>query len=580
MDATTKQRKSPLRYIIPVIVLILAIILYFILRKPKFVRQTGTFPFIWNRDLNISVHNYLSRDPANHVLIVTGPYKTGKSRLLDILSKKIISNKGLPISVHVENTNTVEEVVDSIKISAIKSLSLLSEVLSPSEVQNLGSLSVIPKPNRTLFTDLSLSRAYHLIEDAADSLLTQPEDFLNLISRFNPIVKPYIFVYHADKLPKLKTIDGRKLGSHIFNVTYHRLLNRAQYSEFVPFVVELTNSLHSLKSKRLGEMFEFAFTAPIQNTLEKVHVTNRLFTSQEAAEIIKKFGGHGGSLAYVYEEMQTYESFEDSMKIVKEKIDYEMNKLMIKPDHPVWYQFCVSKGEVPWVNISKVRNNAKIVGKMIRSGYLAVNASKVVSVANPAVLEYICAHSKKVRHIETPKPKPIKKKPVKNVEQAIVNISNYVEENITETKPLIIINETIEEVNETIPANVTLDVNVTNQTIPIVENQTEVINVTTHNDTVIDNQTITVPNVTIDANISNQTISNETILPESNVTETINQTVVKEEVVNQTTELNQTNTNKTLDTNITTDANVTSVNQTQSNETSKLKKRSWFGRGK
>ena len=102
------------------------------------------------------------------------------------------------------------------------------------------------------------------------------------------------------------------------------------------------------------------------------------------------------------------------------------------------------------------------------------------------------------------------------VEQAIVNISNYVEENILETKSLI--NETTEEINEAVAPNITVESNITqsniNQTIK--DNETEVINLTVQSNSTIVNLTM----------IVNQTNENETIPEENAPTNALNQIVI------------------------------------------------------
>ena len=290
----------------------------------------------------------------------------------------------------------------------------------------------------------------------------------------------------------------------------------------------------------IQNLFLLLFTSKIENTMEQLNVYNKLFTVQEANYLIKRFGGHGGSLASIFEDMQTSYTINEASDMVLQKLNEQLKDKMTNPKHPVWYQICVSNGKVPWYNITNIKNNKKIIYKMLKTGYLYLDEYKNLNVANPSVLEYICMNSKKAK-FSTPKPKPKKNK--KKVIESIANVTLIEKEE-----------------NETLPVYSSLFINETKT------NQT--INETMKANEIVDIESINNANITINLNITNINETNNLKITNINEKNSLNITNINEKNSLIITSINETN--NLIITNINETANITNVyedNNAKKNET-------------
>ncbi|KAK8875351.1 hypothetical protein M9Y10_005516 [Tritrichomonas musculus] len=533
---------------------ILELCIWLLTKKKSFIRENGRMPFIWNHDLNTTVKNYLNTDPSNQILIVSGPYQSGKSRVLELIAENLIRTKRFPFIIRADQAATIEDLIDLTKINCLKTIDELSNQLTPVEIQKYGTLSIssLHRSNKrdhphftgtastsySRITSIGLANMYHYMETVANSLSVADKDpdlFFDLINRIDLVIKPYVLFFGFNNLRKKKNKNGVDLGSILYNHSFERFMRRSQYAEFVPYIIEIKDSnLFLNKTNKLifkSNQFVYAFTDQIENVIEEVSRKRSLFTQKEALYLQENFGGHGGSLSYVFHEMQVKRPIEESTETLNAKLKLQLSQIIKNTTDPVYYQICASKGskksgqvaegegEIKWHDIWPA--GRKLLKPLIKTGLLYSNTSKIVKPAHPGVYRYICSIAKKPSwSFKTPPPKKKKDAP-KHVREISVSNESYADENPIYSQSL---NERLKTA-----LNVTLNETDTNETTinktPLKVNETDVNQTTLEVNETASNKTVAV-NETVATNASNETTTvNETA---SNETTTVNETALNE----------------------------------------------------
>ena len=409
--------------------LIVAIFVHFVFfyRKKPFVREVGRFPFLWSKSTNATVKHYIRANPANHILLVAGPYRSGKSRLLETIAETLIQERNqLPIVVRADRAESVEELADQIKYDAIRALNALAPRLGYGEVKSLEGVSLTRAESSVEFGSEGLSRAAQLVGRAADALLgDEPERFFEFMAAMSVVVRPYVIVHGLEQMQRLTGRNGSVSGAVIVNRSLAHVLERRQYASFVPLSVEIKDTSLFLR-EQIGDAFQIAYTPELENPLEQVNVIRSLFTKEEAKELIHEFGGHYGSFEAVFEEMKMGTPIPSIVKSVNERLDKEIEAMMTNRTSEWWR----------WLNtirpVSKEILEVPEVRAMLERGYLWVNQTGHIFPASAPVKKRILA----LADGPTFNVKEFHKQEMEMLGRAFVNESSTeTDVNATETEP-------------------------------------------------------------------------------------------------------------------------------------------------
>ena len=362
---------------------ILLVYFVFFYRKKPFIRETGRFPFLWDRNTNMTVKHYLRANPANHILLVAGPYRSGKSRLLETVAEALLQEANLPIVVRADRAATLEDLVDQIKYDGIRALNALAPHLSQTQLKSLEAISLTSDESTVEFGSEGLSRVAQLLSRASDSLLAgNPQRFFEFMATLAVVVRPYVIVHGFEQFETLTDKNATVSGSTIVNLSLTHVLQRRQYATFVPLIVEIKDT-SIFVDHELDEAFQVAYTGELENPLEQVNVIRSLFTKEEAKELVHEFGGHYGSFETVFEEMKMGTPINGIVREINERLDQEIETLMTNRTSEWWR----------WLNtlrpISREVIGVPEVREMIRRGYLWVNRTGYLFCASGQVRKRI-----------------------------------------------------------------------------------------------------------------------------------------------------------------------------------------------
>ena len=98
------------------------VIYWIFFRRKPFVRIQGRIPYILPTNLNRTLTEYVKTAPSHYVLVLSGPYQSGKSRAMDIIAKSLKSNR-LIFKVDFESCDTPADVENVVSDAFMRSIS-------------------------------------------------------------------------------------------------------------------------------------------------------------------------------------------------------------------------------------------------------------------------------------------------------------------------------------------------------------------------------------------------------------------------------------------------------------------------
>ena len=113
---------------------LVAFIYYIITMRRTFVRYSGRLPYIWNDDFNLTLRQYINTAPTRNVLVLTGPYQSGKSRALNVMANDLAAARHLVVNCDLSTAKTPEDVISLFKIAIINGLTAVHPYLSSSQI--------------------------------------------------------------------------------------------------------------------------------------------------------------------------------------------------------------------------------------------------------------------------------------------------------------------------------------------------------------------------------------------------------------------------------------------------------------
>lgn len=503
-----KSSKSLIYWISGGSVLLLSIIIFFVFFWRKdFIRETGRFPYIYNYETNKTVNRYLETEVSNQILFVVGGKKSGKTRLLEVISEHLIQKRRLPIFIRFDAARTIEDFAESLKFQLIRTLNLISNYFTDFDFQIAQSLEIqsdskdyTPKFNRA-----GPARMYRILEDSIDKSLEtlDPNYLFDTVALFTPIFRPCILISSYELLKSLPNRNGTLVGETLYNNTIKRIFRSDQYVNYVPIITEIHDSSLLLN---ITEPYFTTFTDLIEDPVINMYETRKLFTQSEIQVFSREIGTHGGSLAIAFENLKYGIPCDVSAQTIKQEIIDDLQKIKLTFKTPVWPKLCQNKNPATAWSAKYVRELLPLIQK----GYLWIGKDREIKPSNGIVSNYICQKIKGMSFI-------------KDKHDLEMEERNTADEVIFEAP-----------VKTTEPAPDT----------KVFVNKTKV-NVTTINQTKINNSTQTINETVVINDIANATV----LISSTNTT------------VNSTIELNNSN---STDINATTNTTQTPVNNTKS----------------
>lgn len=385
--------------------------------RRTFQRHIGRIPYVWNPDFNKTLRQYINTAPTRNVMLITGPYQSGKSRALNIMAKDLAVNRRLVINCDLSTAKTPEDVISLFKIAVINGLSSVYPYLSSNQISKASNIFKAEKENEIQsdsniqnqpneFTSPTTAQNFTTNSTFSETSIEgtyEKDPFLGLLyvtfSRIlhNSLKHPYSFSEFFDYLENQKNYlrpvvfihrleNLQKSSPSLYSSFLSRLSRRPLYNDFVPIVCEIRDSSFRIDSKPIPSYLSFTDLKPLADPTKDLIVKNSVFSQIELRKIMNSFGGHGGSIERVFEDLKMGLSIDESIKKEQQAVESYIKDLL-KGDFPQpLYEICRLNGTAKIVNTTSL----KTLVPLFQSGHLYLNRGSIVQVAHNGVRNALC----------------------------------------------------------------------------------------------------------------------------------------------------------------------------------------------
>lgn len=383
LDTPSKLKRNTL--IGTGVFILLGFIYYVIFMRRTFQRFDYRIPYVWEKDFNRTFIHYLKTAPSRNVLLLAAPYQSGKSRAMDVMTDDLTYNGHLVINIDPTSATSTRELIKIIKMAVIKGMTTVRTQLSSSTKAHVGELFPQPyfKKQFSAF-DSSMAKAGNALFAILDNSTTNSQyisQFLDLLETLNPYLRPVIFIHNLQHI--------QKISPEIYDAAKARLSRRSDYLDFVPVVCEIRDSSFRMnQSYTLSSSFRIIDLPSLHDPSHRLVVTNKVLSSLELRKILDNFGGHGGIIERVYEDLRSGVEIEDAInKQMQLTKSFIRNTLGYKIPG-IAHHICAHDGFAPFdiQNISL----AEPLLPLIHTGHLFITENLTIRAAHKGVLKAMC----------------------------------------------------------------------------------------------------------------------------------------------------------------------------------------------
>lgn len=337
------QSKRNILLIVGVIFISFVLFYIFFLAK-VFIRRTEPLPYIWQTEYNKTINEYIRTFPSRSVLLISGPYRTGKSAMLVNFTNELRKNKKLVFHFNFKKIKSEHDANGFSQLAILEALmfynnSRLYRFIHPIDFQN----------------SFSVDQFFDSLENLRETI-------------------PIVIVQGINKL--------QIYAPQIYEAGYSRLKRRDQYHDNVPIIIETRNSLY--RTKPLPSFFKILELDEIEDPYSSLGSELRAFTSSELKKIKSAVGFQGGSIDSIFEEVRKSDNIDNAISHEVENINKTV--LKYKEDSEIIQKICESK-EKP---IPIEKGDLDQIGSLLQKGLVYITDEYKLKASNHAVWKSLC----------------------------------------------------------------------------------------------------------------------------------------------------------------------------------------------
>lgn len=359
-------------------------------------RFEGPIPFIPTAGINKTVRHYIETKPSRFVLLIGGPSQSGKSRLIDMLHQESIDNSRLSIRIDAGQANSIEDLMDFVKVGLVEGLAPIQTSINFKNVENFDMTETSTRKEK-MNTEQKMTKLYKALVKSIDSCYKNGFSERN-IHRFFEILEivsdnfhPIIFVHNYDRISLLGTNDDPEFGKKLIDSIIAYLKHRDLYSQTIPIVLEIKNTLYLLQ-KNPNPIFRYYEMEQLGDVTKDLVDNTPVFNLFELKSVIKSFGPHGGSIAKIFESLRYGMKIDNAIESLSKSIRKGLRAKISGNEHAIQLskRICDGKGSMHVTNISDIKTLAPLF-----NGYLYLSKDFQIKSSNKAVVRVLCSINSK-----------------------------------------------------------------------------------------------------------------------------------------------------------------------------------------
>ncbi|OHT02885.1 hypothetical protein TRFO_06938 [Tritrichomonas foetus] len=359
--------------------LLAAFIYYIITMRRTFERHSGRIPYVWNHDFNRTLRQYINTLPSRNVLVLTGPYQSGKSRALDVMANDLSTNH-LVLNVDLSTAHSPEDVISLFRIAVINGLAAIYPHISSSKISK-SSEEFKSDFETDKNIDPFFGRVYNAFCRVLDRSLMYSYSFtkfFDYLESLKTTLRPIVFIHNFDNF--------QVASPELYESAMARLSRRPLYLDFVPVVCEIRNSSFRISNQITPESLRFLEVKELKDPTRDLVVLTRALSDLELRKIMAAFGGHGGTIDRVFEDLKQGMSIEKSIEKQQKAVETYLRNLLNGTFPQPLYEVCRMNGAAKITNTDDL--NALV--PLLESGHLYLSPGFVVKTAHNGVKKALC----------------------------------------------------------------------------------------------------------------------------------------------------------------------------------------------
>lgn len=368
-----------------VLVLFLSAFVYAVISmKRTFVRHTGRIPYVWPPGLNSTLARHLSTRPTRNILLITGPYQCGKSRAMNIAAKSMLQSKHFVINIDASNAFSDKDLIEIIKTATYRGLVNLFPLVSYSKLKKATKdyhtnvnweITDLDPTVRAIYSQLAMELDESLINPYSFVL------FLDDLESLSETLQPVIFIHGLDVI--------KEKAPSLYNVGKGRIEKLQLYNDNVPIVCEIRDSSFFI-NKTMPLYVKIHEIKELKDPSRELIVSKHVFSSIELNKILSNFGGHGGTIERVFEDLKAGINIDKSIDIQQNAVSRYLKRLL--------------KDNIPQEQLNKLCNNngtmkinnpqkLELLVPLFKSEHLLLTDNHLVKIAHKGVYKSLCGKS-------------------------------------------------------------------------------------------------------------------------------------------------------------------------------------------
>lgn len=393
-----------------VILTLCGLFYYFAWSTQTIIRIEGRIPYIWCKKLNQSLKYYVETQPSKNVILLAGGYQTGKSRAMDLLAQKLREDNRMVIRVDASLVDTIEEFLEIFKIQILSAISDVKKRISSGNIKSLGKKleyaeeeeEESKQQNQADSFGPTLNKLYSSLTRAIDDTIEGEFSdieigvFLEIMEKTNDILHPVIFIHSFDKILSLGSKSDPHFGQKLVNSAKARLSRRNLYSQNVPIILEIHNSLLALNTTD-RDVFRYLITGDLRGAIQELVINSQIFNSYELKKIQSAFGNHGGCLAKMFESLRFGMKIDEAISQYQNEIDQKILYLAKNVSNAATLakQICDANGVIP---LQANTFDPYKFSVLFENGYLYLSQNYEIKSAHKGITKALCSLSENNKH--------------------------------------------------------------------------------------------------------------------------------------------------------------------------------------
>ncbi|OHT06943.1 hypothetical protein TRFO_24904 [Tritrichomonas foetus] len=374
----------------------LVLVIALVVSLKPFYRYMGQIPYLLSDSFNRTLKYYTHTNPSRQVLLIAGPFKSGKSRAINLMASEMENSGHFVLNIDAARASNIQDFFKLVQYEIATSLVNVRQYITSAELKLISDVEV-PELNVTcptpIFSDPALAKPYIAFSSILEAIYHNGtfsewavHQFFDLLEKYGNAIQPALFLHNIEILKAYKTDEEPFLGLKIIEAAKSRLIRRDHYKDTIPIFVEIKNSF-----VRIGinsDIFKIVQVDAPKNAYSTFVNKYSVFRSSEFKQIESNFGLHIGTFSKIFEDLKYNVELSAALQNLQDMISQNVNRLLTDPAaKAAGKRLCKAHGKMRMSNSTDIES----LIPLFENGYLYLKKGLKVRSMNKGVTNALCS---------------------------------------------------------------------------------------------------------------------------------------------------------------------------------------------